>query len=1334
MDPSRLTGRRRRKRGGRGNRHKNPEEDRDRPGSESSRDSSSTSSRDDVRRRTGRQNWKRDAPNQRPQGGTRRGPTPLGKILHGLADLGLNDEKTVQAAITFLSAASRANPPVTGQDVDQDVGLASFKKKTHNVSSVPKELKQDPDFFVELEDSSPPTSTLVRDEAFLGEAVVNTESLSTLSEEELEQRVEIPLNLPKLQRQELAKHFPNLELEPTGRRLHSCHLWFHVTRELMETSFKLLFPPDNWRRLVTVGGDARRNFRANPELWEISHSLRQEVVAPDYRLYEQGGPKRGPCVLRYCECEPEDCKHVDAISMLLCHRVAEYQPKRVASLCRRVQSGRVYAVEFQLYAGVALEYFIGEKPEVSVEPVGTKYCEITVGSERPYTVQNNEWLWNNNEINLGREILSWKALVTFQGLCLLEFRIRKAPSPWWHSFLPGSLVDVLWPFWWDLRPIRFPRGARGFLHKHGIRWFQCWGDYLFVFRTAMRRQVVIPIALFQHLRTVVAFWDRNQQNFDSLVLAGNTWMRTHQLVEPEAFRCCVVVAFVCDIEDESSLLVDITDKQKKRKVLTKLLNFEKPNPWLMRVCWASLLTFLWLYFRKKPQVKFSHPAGVSLLGLVAGSVVGKRYSAPPFTEFSLRARYQGYEHEMVVLPGTVQRAIMRSTYNVVTAPRIAPKVNTCRVVAQNVPIVYSDTCLHLGRTKEQYRYSGLTLPALLEQCRPKFGYMLLGPVIGDVDVCVYRSCICNEYRSLCDRALLDRGNCLVEAWVGVYAVLTRHCNLVPGNVFVEPRTVWRKRFPLPTQNALLKALDLRTHGVYIYQWARTKMFIKREITPIGSEGHKAPRAIQARYAEYNDIIGPLCFEVSKILRKRWSLLNEDGTLNSIVYAGGLSAEGLSMWMNRLVREAAVLCEIVFWEGDYSRWDAHLFAISLMVEFAVYLWLGMTRPQIDAFTIQFLVLGTTAHQIRYWIVGTRQSGVPNTSVGNSLLNGAAVKLVLLLAGCYVHWIIVHGDDFLAAIPVEYMERVRVVNREVMHALGLCVETAFYRRPTHVEFCSGRWYSSEDGYTYGPKPGRLLAKLFWSTTPAVKTKRQKEWIRGVALGLVKDTAHVPIVHCVMRRVLELTYNVKTRSIIVDDYKFHLSHARQPTRETYINLAELYQCSPTHLRDTESWLNRELLTPLALLFHPLLTRIASYDLGWIPRYGAIPGSLFLRILRGNLNWWNLFDRLFEDQTVEIGEVPMEVPRVCIIAFYLLSIFGEECVKKWGWAPAITFILMEWAQHGFTPLYIPTAIMHLGTKEMPLLEGYIAHLIWNDYAARYGPGKSIATQLSLVIDAAVS
>jgi hypothetical protein len=298
----------------------------------------------------------------------------------------------------------------------------------------------------------------------------------------------------------------------------------------------------------------------------------------------------------------------------------------------------------------------------------------------------------------------------------------------------------------------------------------------------------------------------------------------------------------------------------------------------------------------------------------------------------------------------------------------------------------------------------------------------------------------------------------------------------------------------------------------LYQWTKRSSFVKVEndlySSPLGMK-HKAPRLIQGAEPEFICLVGPWIMALQDLMKRRW------GSKNPIVFTSGVTA--------RKAAEVVTSAHGRWLEDDLAKFDA-----TIRKEWCEYeVWLcrqfGAPRATVELMSANIKTHGSTHHGWRYKCQGTRKSGDPYTSVMNSVINGIShVYLYCSWTGKTVESL--KGSDFVMLVQgddncMRHPELVSFPWAEGMATLGFESEAIYRDRREDVEFCSSRIYEGEGGVTFGPKPGRVLAKLGYVINPPQGVSRES-LVRGIALGLQTTSSFLPPLKSVIDRLLQLT----------------------------------------------------------------------------------------------------------------------------------------------------------------------------------------------------------------------
>lgn len=359
----------------------------------------------------------------------------------------------------------------------------------------------------------------------------------------------------------------------------------------------------------------------------------------------------------------------------------------------------------------------------------------------------------------------------------------------------------------------------------------------------------------------------------------------------------------------------------------------------------------------------------------------------------------------------------------------------------------------------------------------------------------------------------------------------------------------------------------------IKQWTTRKAFIKTEHllyrTPAGYK-NRAPRMIQGAPPEFIVLLGPWFAALQSRIKKRW------GLDNFICFTSGVKARD----------SAAKLFEVVgsFLEDDIGTFDASVGKLWLQYEVWLSKRFGAPRAVLDLQRANILTRGVTSNGWVYRVDGGRKSGDPFTSLYNSILNGCMhLSLYNHYTGKTVAMIreslrmLVCGDDN-AMVHTESEHFPWVAD---MARFGFASEALYRSKPHFVEFCSNRLTPTSQGWTFVPKPGKVMSKLGYFIDPP-KDVSNHSLLRGTALGLIKACSPSPPLTAYLNRILDITKTAPDWSPPVEEWKLEYDYS-SPSIDTWAALYDVYGWDVERQRLFEADLAEldfgdEFVTPLA------------------------------------------------------------------------------------------------------------------------------------------------------------
>jgi len=350
--------------------------------------------------------------------------------------------------------------------------------------------------------------------------------------------------------------------------------------------------------------------------------------------------------------------------------------------------------------------------------------------------------------------------------------------------------------------------------------------------------------------------------------------------------------------------------------------------------------------------------------------------------------------------------------------------------------------------------------------------------------------------------------------------------------------------------ARMKAGGFDCHTRYnkgeLRQYTKRSAFVKVENTnhrtPAGLT-YKACRLIQGiAQPRFTCTVGPWMVGCQGRLKRVWT------SNNFICFTSGVTSTDA----------AACLMSL---PGSYLEDDIGTFDASVCREWLEYeVWLckkfGAPRAVIAMMKANIDTHGTTLNGWKYFADGQRKSGDPYTSLMNSILN-ACMHLSLYhdYTGKNIHEIkqslrmLVQGDDN----AMKHVEKDRFPWVRDMARLGFKSE-AVYRKHAHLmEFCSNRLTPTSEGWTFVPKPGKVLSKIGYFIAPPTNV-HPKSLVRGVAMGLYVAASASPPIRAYLDRLLTLTDGYDAFQPKFEEWKMKYK-VHTPNAATWAALYDVY-----------------------------------------------------------------------------------------------------------------------------------------------------------------------------------
>jgi hypothetical protein len=303
----------------------------------------------------------------------------------------------------------------------------------------------------------------------------------------------------------------------------------------------------------------------------------------------------------------------------------------------------------------------------------------------------------------------------------------------------------------------------------------------------------------------------------------------------------------------------------------------------------------------------------------------------------------------------------------------------------------------------------------------------------------------------------------------------------------------------------------------------------------------------------------------------------------------MSDAELSTWMSDVLTE---MPGCWFYERDGKNWDATQGVEHYRLKRRCYELLDATALSILDRSFKVSGAARTAEgMLVYSLDGTMKSGHADTTVGNSIVNMLVTYQALLDCGIHEAEIIVAGDDCLVVIPHDFDE---VALRNAEANCGIVPESRKFRDVADVSFISGIWCNNQPGLlAFVPKPGRLLARLFWSVNPP-GVKRLADFRHSIVAGLKRTCGGMPVIGAFLD-----ANDVPGGNIVETGKKYGLLYKSDVVYDKPTILAwfcQRYGVSEGDVEDAERTL-RGVAGRLGVVKHGILDRICEVDLADLP-----------------------------------------------------------------------------------------------------------------------------------------
>lgn len=960
-------------------------------------------------------------------------------------------------------------------------------------------------------------------------------------------KVILPFALDRHQQELITKDYPGIEFQ-FGTASHS-HPLSAIARRLGEQIAYNRCTQDapSGALIGDIGANPKRHAsRGRSNVWSMCPIIDpQDICRQHYNVQD-----------RVCQHKLLECDHGPFHSLMSVHSIYYLEPAAILTALRRTTSKTMYVVchMFQEALGQLAH------GEATYEVQGSKCYMSVVGNSHAYLGSSLAWMQNSSYFRplIGHEILAW---TLDQQLPCSTWIYKFVYGVYPQEFLPSVPSNFLaatnssayckFKFNQKLHDRDVEECRMGVALLESADWWTFGTRWCIGIKTSV--YYYVPSGLFNNCRAKIAGTQRTAQQFSNLVAHCRRVATDHYNIPlhhlAQTIMATSVLAFTIDLEQETGMLNAMAwNSETVREQHSQALRLESKRVLDSRLLLGTgVVGTGGLYVARnvapKPLMLLaSLGLGVVFAAASYANIVRKSRSghsqplrdrppSPPSKDAAGAPTNETYALETgvegIIYSGepfcrsevTVDRPILTIDPSARIRPESPVVDRPSRTVLHclglafkgHVPVVHAN-----NQSNEIVAINNRALP--------------VQSAVSQEHMSEFRSFVMSNIEELFD---------------------TTHPH-VYDNPVVGVYEEWNARFPRNQQlrhnRCRQRMMDFGYEAGRIVQ---RKTFIKVEkllLHKFGSIQEKDPRVIQGAQDEFNIIVGPWIYAFSKLLAELW----QDS--HFLHYTSGRTAEQLGSWFN-----PEAVCYV---ENDFSRFDSSITRPLLELEIDIYRYFGMPNHISNLMKKSLYTVGYGRWGTKYEIDGTRHSGDPNTSCGNSMLNALLHAFWLVkhnnvpLLDLYLNKsgikMAVLGDDNLI------ISQTRVLNTDgldtFMMLYGLSAKPKIKFEHHDVEYCSGYFWPSTIGYRYGPKPGRFLTKAGWFIDPNPKDNP----LRASMKSHERDVSSIPILREYVQTMLRLTPDTRYTFSREDRYRVHASMYGQPVNETYVMFDRLYGLS--------------------------------------------------------------------------------------------------------------------------------------------------------------------------------
>jgi hypothetical protein len=318
---------------------------------------------------------------------------------------------------------------------------------------------------------------------------------------------------------------------------------------------------------------------------------------------------------------------------------------------------------------------------------------------------------------------------------------------------------------------------------------------------------------------------------------------------------------------------------------------------------------------------------------------------------------------------------------------------------------------------------------------------------------------------------------------------------------------WVSRYPLARRNNMLREMENIINTREIEASSKAKSFTKREFLAKLRDECK-PRLVSAMSDKFLALTGPEFYAFDKYTNIY--LFNSD---SPYFCTSGATVEQISYYHD--TRIAAGWIPVL---NDFSLFDGSQNKECITAYHKIIKAIMPECRARELLTQTTVCSGVTCNGVEYKREGGFNSGQIDTTKGNTIKNITAMHWIFTVVfGIRINALVL-GDDSVIYIHPDDLHKYDV-NKiiEYYGKLGLKCSPTMPADVREVEFCQQLFWPLGDGTTLlGPKPGRLISKLFHTFKRYNDPDDYIKHLRGLCVGL-KVWFHVPTIQHVYNWIM-------------------------------------------------------------------------------------------------------------------------------------------------------------------------------------------------------------------------